>query len=187
MDIQNPKELVGKMVCDANGNTIGTIDKFWKSWNQQHPGYFFGIRPDENTRYTYFRGTTKLIPIYSSYIREWRDQVYLNKTTDDLSKFWNKTVHFGQNVTWPMDELVEKPVYDKNHCRVGTFFGWVEQDGTYKQYGLFPDPYLCETWNYPYNTLMPMPFEFMADVKDTIWLNKTLDEVRSYWQQYQFY
>jgi len=34
MKVNNPQELVGKEVVDANGNTIGTMDKCWNSWNQ---------------------------------------------------------------------------------------------------------------------------------------------------------
>jgi sporulation protein YlmC with PRC-barrel domain len=186
MKVTNPKELVGKEVYDTTGNTIGKIDKTWNSWNQDYPGYFFGIRPNESTRYTWFRGTTKLIPIYSDYIRECGENVTLNKTIEDLSRFWNKTVHFGQT-SWPTDELVEKPVYDRNFSRVGTFYSWVESDGTYKNYGVFLDPYLCETWNWPYNTLMPLCTDYICDVKDAVWLNKSLDEMKTFWQQnYQF-
>jgi hypothetical protein len=183
MYIQNPKELVGRTVCDTNGNTIGVIDKTWWSWNQQYPGFFFGVRPNENARNTWFRGTTKLIPFYSDYIREVTQHVYLNRTVEQLAQFWGKTIHYSPQQSWPIDELVEKAVYDRNHCRVGTFFGWFEQEGTYRQCSLFLDPFLCETWNLPYNTLMPLPAEFMTDVRDTIVLNKTLDELRAYWQQ----
>jgi hypothetical protein len=35
----------------------------------------------------------------------------------------------------------------------------------------------------PYNTMMPMPTNFIQDVNDTITLDKTLDELRNYWQQ----
>ena len=70
MKINNPQEFIGKEVCDANGNTVGTVDKWWNSWNMEYPGYFFGIRTTENTKDTWFRGTTKLIPIYSDYIQE---------------------------------------------------------------------------------------------------------------------
>ena len=183
MHIQNPKELVGKQVFDTNGTAIGTIDKTWQSWNHEYPGWFFGIRPNENTRCTYFRGTNKYIPIYSDYIREWTDNVYLTKTVDDLARFWNKTVMCG-TTSWPTDYLVEKPVYDKNHCRVGTFCGWVEGDGTFRHYGLFVDPYLCETWNFPFNKVMPIPTDYITNVTDTICLNKTMDEIKTYWQQY---
>ena len=81
-------------------------------------------------------------------------------------------------------ELIEMPVYDKFYCRIGTFFSWVEADGNYKNYGVFLDPYLSETWNFPYNTLLPLPTEYMTNAKDTIWLNKTIDEMKSYWHQY---
>ena len=53
MKINNPHELVEKTVVDTNGNDIGTIDKIWNSWNQDFPGWFFGIKPNENTRFTY--------------------------------------------------------------------------------------------------------------------------------------
>jgi len=184
MKIQNPKELVGKEVHDQKGTLVGIIDKMWNSWNQDYPGYFFGIRPSETTRYTWFRGTTKLIPIYSDYIREYGETVHLNKTVEQLGQYWNKTVHVGQSLSWPMDELVEMPVYDREYCRVGTFYAWVEHDGAYKNYGVFLDPYLSETWHVPPNTLMPLPTENITYVKDTIWLNKTLAEMHSYWQQY---
>ena len=183
MKVNNPHELVGKEVYDTNGTTIGTVDKYWNSWNTDYPGYFFGIRPTENTKDTWFRGTFKLIPIYSDYIRYADDRVTLNKTTEDLGRFWNKAVHFG-TVTCPTDEVVEKPVYDKNNSRIGTFYPWVESDGTFKNWGVLLDPYLCETWNIPYNTLMPIPTNYITDVKDTITLDKTLDELKKYWKQH---
>jgi sporulation protein YlmC with PRC-barrel domain len=165
------------------GNTIGTIDKWWNSWNQEYPGYFFGIRPNENSRHMWFRGTNKLIPIYSDYIREVGERIILNKTTEELGRFWNKTIPCG-HTTWPTDELVEKPVYDRNHSRVGTFCAWVETDGTFKNYGMFVDPFLCDIWNIQYNTVMPMPTNYITNVKDTINLDKTLDELKEYWKQH---
>jgi sporulation protein YlmC with PRC-barrel domain len=186
MKVQNPQELVGKEVFDTNGNTVGRVDKYWKSWNDEYPGYFFGIRPNENTKDTWFRGTNKLVPIYSDYIKDCGDQITLNKTTEQLGRFWNKAVPCG-NTTCPTDQLVDKPIYDKNHSRVGTFYGWVESDGTYKHYGMFVDPYICDTWHMPYNTMMPMPTNFIQEVKDTITLDKTLDELRDYWKnQFNF-
>lgn len=183
MKVNNAYELVGKEVYDCNGNTVGTIDKWWNSWNQEYPGYFFGIKPNENTRDTWFRGTTKLIPIYSDYIKDISQHITLNKTTEELGRFWNKTIPCGPKF-YPTDELVDKPIYDKNHSRVGTLYGWVESDGQYKNYGCFVDPFLCETWKVPYNTMMPVPTNYITDVKDTIWLNKTLDELKEYWKQY---
>ena len=187
MKIQNAYELVGKEVFDSNGNSVGRIYKTWKSWNDEYPGWFFGIRPNENTKDTWFRGTNKLIPIYSDYIRDWQDNVTLNKTTEQLGRFWHKAVPCG-HTTCPTDELVEKPIYDKNHSRVGTFYAWVESDGTYKNYGCFVDPYLCDTWHMPYNTMMPFPTNYIYDVKDTITLDKTLDELKAYWKNnYNFH
>ena len=183
MKVSNPHELVGKEVFDTNGDTIGTIDKWWNSWNQEYPGYFFGIRPNENTRTTWFKGTCKLIPIYSDYILEVSEHITLNKTTDELGHFWNKTIQCGPT-TRPTDELVEMPVYDRNYSRVGTFCAWVESDGTYKNYGVFVDPYLCNTWKMPYDTIMPMPTDYITNVKDTINLDKTLDELKEYWKQH---
>lgn len=183
MKIQNAYELIGKEVCDANGNTVGYIDKTWQGWNDEYPGYFFGIRPNENTRDTWFRGTGKLIPIYSDYIKDVNEKVWLNKTTEELGKFWNKTIYFPNNTWCPTDELVEKPVYDKNHSRVGWFYAWVESDGTFKNYGLFMDPYLSDTWKLPFNTIMPLPTNYITQVKDTVWLDKSLEELREYWKQ----
>jgi hypothetical protein len=101
---------------------------------------------------------------------------------DDLCRFWNKTVPCG-STTCPTDQLVEMPVFDQNHSRVGTFCSFVASDGPSQQYGVLLDPYLCETWNLPYNTLMPVPTNYITDVKDTICLDKTLDELREYWKQ----
>lgn len=183
MNIQNPKELVGKEVVDVNGNTIGKVDKTWNSWNQEFPGYFFGIRPNQNTKDAHFRGTSKLVPIYSTYIQQVEGQITLNKTIDQLARFWNKTVPCGTK-TCPTDFLIDTPIYDKNHSRVGIFYTWVETDGTFKNYGCFVDPYLCETWNTSRNTIMPMPIDYIDYVSDTITLTKTLDELKTYWQQY---
>jgi sporulation protein YlmC with PRC-barrel domain len=186
MKINNPYELVGKEVVDQNGQTIGWVDKTWNSWNQDYPGWFFGIKPNDNTRDTYLRGTYKLYPIYSDYIREVTDRVTLNKTMDDLCRYWIKTVNCGPT-TCPTDQLVEMPVYDRNHSRVGTFFSWVESGGSYQSYGCLVDPYLCETWKLPNNTLMPIPTNYITYVKDTITLDKTLDELKEYWQQQHRY
>ena len=183
MKVSKPHELVGKEVVDTNGNTIGWIDKTWNSWNKDYPGWFFGIKPNENTRNTCFRGTYKLYPIYSDYIREVGECVTLNKTMDELCRYWNKTVHCGET-TCPTDQLVEMSVYDKNYSRVGTFQSFVASDGPSYQYGVLLDPYLYETWNLPYNTLMPIPTNYITHVKDTVYLDKTLDELRAYWKQH---
>ena len=183
MKIEKPEKMVGKEVYDANGKTIGRIDKVWKSGYQKHPGCFFGIRPNQNTRNTYFRGTHKLIPIYSDYIRDVDQYITLNKTMDELYHFWSKTVQCGPT-TCPTDELVEIPVYDKNHSRVGTFLNWVESAGPSRIHAVLIDPYLCDTWKTPQNTLMPIPTNYITDVKDTITLDKTLDELKEYWKQH---
>ena len=186
MMIRNSHDMIGKQVVDVDGTTIGIIDKTWKSWNEEYPGWFFGVKPNESTRDTWFRGTTKLIPIYSDYIRETTGNITLNRTAEQLSHFWNKAVPCG-DTTHPIDQLTDMPIYDKNHSRVGTFYGWVESDGTYKQYGCFVDPYLCDTWNLPHNAIMPLPPNYFYQVTDTITLDKTLDELRDYWQkEYRF-
>jgi len=185
MKVNNPRELVGKEVVDTNGNTMGTIDKTWNSWNSDYPGYFFGVKTNDSTRDVWFRGTTKLIPIYSDYIKQTDDRVYLNKTMEELGRFWNKAIHCG-TTTYPTDELVEKPVYDKFYSRVGTFYAWTECDGTYKNYGVLLDPYLCESWKMPFNTLWPIPANYVNCVKDTITLDKSLDELKGFWDQQHF-
>jgi sporulation protein YlmC with PRC-barrel domain len=183
MKVGKYKNIVGKEVVDPNGKTIGKIDKLWNSWNQEYPGPFFGIRPNQHSRDTYFRGTHKLIPIYSNFIRDVGEHITLNKTMDELCRNWNKTVQCG-STTCPTDELVEMPVYDKNHSRIGTFFTSVESDGPSNNYGVQIDPYLCETWKVPHNTLMPIPTNFITYVKDTITLDKTFDELKEYWKQH---
>jgi hypothetical protein len=183
MKIIKPYELVKKEVFDKNGNAIGIIDKIWNSWNQEYPGYFFGIRPNQNARDKCFRGTYKLIPIYSDYICEVNNHVTLCKTMDELYRFWNNTVQCD-STTYPTDELLDKPVYDKKYSRVGTFFTLIESDTPSKNYGVLIDPYLCETWKVPYNTLMPIPSNFIINVKDTITLDKTINELKEYWKQH---
>jgi len=183
MKIGKIKKIVGKEVFDVNGNAIGRIDKMWNSWNQKHPGPFFGIRTYQNVRDAWFRGTLKLIPIYSDYIRDVNKYVILNKTMDELRRFWNNTVQCGPT-NCPTDELLNKPVYDKNHSRVGTFFASVESNGLSKKYGILIDPYLYDTWKAPHNTLMPIPTNYITHVKDTITLDKTLDELKKYWKRY---
>jgi len=181
MKINNANELVGKDVFDTNGSTIGTIDKTWNSWNPEYPGYFFGIKPNENTKSTNFRGTNKLIPIYSDYIREITEHITLNKTIEELGRFLNKPVPCG-STTCRTDEMVEKPVYDRDHSRVGTVYTYVENNGICNSYGILIDPYLCDSWHIPYNVLMPIPINYVNSVQDTINLNKTLNELRDYWQ-----
>ena len=183
MKVNNPYELVGKEVFDTNGKPIGWIDKTWNSWNQNYPGHFFGLKPNDNTRCSFFRGTYKLIPFYSDYIREVGNCVTLNRTIEEFSNFWNKTVTCGPNLC-PTDKLVDMPVYDKNYSRIGTLYCWVDSDSTNLNYGCFVDPYLCEMWNLPYNTLMPIPTQYMYQVSETVTIDKTLDELREYWRQF---
>lgn len=183
MNISNPYDLVKKEVYDKNGNAIGIIDKVWNSWNQVYPGYFFGIRPNQNARNTCFRGTYRLIPIYCDHISEVSEHVTLYQTMDELYRYWNKTVRCGYT-TCPTDELLDKPVYDKNYSRIGTFLVSTDSDAPSSNYGVIIDPYLCETWKVPQNTLMPIPTNYITDVKDTIWLDKTLDELKEYWRQH---
>jgi sporulation protein YlmC with PRC-barrel domain len=183
MKVSNPCELVEKEVLDANGNTIGRIDKMWNSWNQKHPGSFFGIRPYEHARDSWFRGTYKLIPIYSGYIKDVGKYIILNKTIDELCCSWNKTVQCGTAI-YPVDELLDKPVYDKNHSRLGNTLALVESDGLSRNYGVLIDPYLCDIWKVPYNTLLPISTKYITCVKDTIKLVKTLDEIKKYWEKY---
>lgn len=183
MKITNPRYLVGKQVFDCNGNTIGTIDKAWRSWDEKHPGWFFGIRPYENVRDAWFRGTTKLVPIYSGYIKGVSESVTLNKSMDQLALLWNKAVPCGVT-TWPTDDLIERAVYDKEYSRVGVFFSWVETDNGYQYYGCFIDPYLCDVWKLPHNTLFPLPPDSIHLLKDTITLNRSLDELKKIWQKH---
>lgn len=159
------------------------IDKAWCSWNESYPGYFYGIRPNENARDMCFRGAVKLVPIYDDHIGEVSEHVTLNKTMDELTRFWSKTVHCGPRA-YAADELLDKPVYDKNRSRIGTFCAWVESDGPSRNYGVLVDPYLCDIWKAPYNTLMPIPTSYITDVKDAITLDKTLDEIKAYWKQH---
>jgi len=183
MQISNPRELIGRPVTDFNGVTIGVVDKVWKSWNEEYPGWFFGVRPNDDVRDNWFRGTTKLIPIYNDYIKDTAGHVTLNKTVEQLSRYWNKAVPCG-DTAHPIDHLMDMPVYDRNHSRVGTFYGWVESDGTYKHYGCFVDPYLCDTWGIPHNAVMPIQPSMVHQVFDTITLDRTLDELREYWRQH---
>ena len=183
MKIGKIKNIVGKEVFDKNGNAIGTIDKIWNSWNQEYPGPFFGIRPNQNARDRCFRGTYKLIPIYSDHISEVSEYVTLYKTMDELYRFWNTTIQCG-STTCPIDDLLDKPVYDKNYSRVGTFFASIESDAPSRTYGVLIDSYLCDTWKAPRNTLMPIPTNYITNVKDTVCLDKTLDELKEYWKQH---
>ncbi|MCX6665096.1 MAG: PRC-barrel domain-containing protein [Euryarchaeota archaeon] len=181
MKIWNPNELVGKEVFDANGTSVGWVDKTWNSWNEEYPGYFFGVKTNEHVRNTHFRGANKLIPIYNEYIRTTGNTVTLNKTIDELCHYWNTTVPCGPTQC-PIEELVEMPVYDKFHSRIGTFCTYVETNGTINNFGLLPDPYLCESLHLPYNTTFPIETNYITLVKDTVTLDKTLHELKDYWQ-----
>ena len=186
MKIWNCNELIGKEVFDVNGNAIGWVDKTWRSWNDEYPGHFFGIKMNDYTRNTYFRGANKLIPVYNDYIRNVSNTVTLTKTIDDLCRYWNKTITCGP-VACPIEELIEMPVYDKYHSRVGTFTTWVESNGQINNLGVLLDPYICETWNLSHNTTFPIEPTHINYVKNTITLNQALNELKDYWQQRRRY
>ena len=181
MKIWNPNELIGKEVFDANGAAIGWVDKTWTSWNEEYPGYFFGVKTNDSVRNTYFRGANKLMPIYNDYIRNVTNTVTLNRTINDLCQNWNKTIPCGP-ISYPVAELIEMPVFDKFHSRIGTFATYVEKDGTINNLGLLLDPYLCETWHVPANITLPIETNNITYVKDTINLDKTVQELKEYWQ-----
>ncbi len=167
MKIWNSHELIGKEVFDANGKAVGWVDKTWNSWNNDYPGYFFGIKMNEYARNTYFRGGNKLIPVYNDYIRNVDNTVTLTKTMDDLCEYWNKTITCG-STTYPVDELIEMPVYDKFHSRIGTFTTYVECSGQINNFGILLDPYICETFQLPYNTTYPVEPCHITNAKSTI-------------------
>ena len=181
MKIWNAHELIGKEVFDATGRPIGWVDKTWKSWNQYNPGYFFGIKMNDYTRDNYFRGVNKLYPVYNDFIQTVSDRVTLTKTMDDLCRYWTKTVSCG-NATCSVDELIEMPVYDKYHSRVGTFTGYVD-NGQINNFGVLLDPYICETWNLPYNTTYPIEPWHISTKKNTVTLDQALHELKEYWQR----
>jgi sporulation protein YlmC with PRC-barrel domain len=186
MKIYNSNELIGKEVYDATGNAIGWVDKTWNSWNEDYPGYFFGIKMNDFARNTYFRGANKLFPVYNDYIRTVGNTVTLTKTMDDLCRYWNKTVPCGPT-TCPVEELIEMTVYDKFHSRVGTFTTWVESNGQIHNFGVLLDPYICETWHLPYNTTFPVEPMHITTAKNTITLDQALAELKEYWQRTRKY
>lgn len=182
MKIWNSNELIGKEVFDATGKSVGWVDKTWNSWNEDYPGYFFGIKLNDYVRNTYFRGANKLIPVYNDYIRNVDNTVTLTKTMDELCRYWNKTIPCGPT-TYPVEELIEMPVYDKYHSRVGTFTCWVESNGQINNFGVLVDPYICETWNLPHKTTFPIEPYHITQVKTTITLDQALNELKDYWYQ----
>ena len=182
MKICNSHELIGKEVFDANGRAVGWVDKTWNSWNNDYPGYFFGIKMNDYVRNTYFRGGNKLIPVYNDYIRNVDNTVTLTKTMDDLCRYWTRTIPCGPT-TYPVDELIEKPVYDKFHSRVGTFTTDVECNGQINNFGVLLDPYICETCQLPYNTMFPVEPWHITTAKSTITLDQALNELKEYWQR----
>ena len=182
MKIWNSHELIGKEVFDAKGKPIGWVDKTWNSWNQDYPGYFFGIKMNDQTKKKYFRGVNKLFPVYNDLIQTVDNTVTLTKTMDELCKYWTKTIPCGQT-TCPVEELIEMPVFDKYHSRIGTFTTYVETNGQINNLGVLLDPYICETWQLPYNTTFPVEPWHITTTKNTITLDQALQELKEYWQK----
>ncbi len=164
MKIWNANELIGKEVYDSTGNAIGWVDKTWNSWNEEYPGYFFGIRTNDYARNTYFRGANKLFPVYNDYIRTVGTTVTLTKTMDDLCRYWNKTVPCGQT-TCPVEDLIEM----------------------INNFGVLLDPYICETWHLPHNTTFPVEPTHITTAKNTVTLDQALHELKEYWQRTRKY
>ena len=186
MKINKPLELFNKEVYDKNGAAIGFIDKIWKSWNQDNPGYFLGIRTNDNAKNRYFRGSNKLVPIHGEYIDYIREHIRLNITLDYLYHFWNKTFRCG-NALCSTNDLIEKTVYDKKQSRIGVFFTTLENPGPSSHFGIYIDPYLCESWNSLNNTLMPIPSNFITRIEDTITVDKTVEELKNYWKEHFYF
>lgn len=182
MQISNPRDIIGKEVFDDQGAAVGTLDKYWRSWNKQDIGWFFGIRPYENVRDKWLRGTTKLFPINSSYIAKIGDTITLKKGMQDLSQEWKQMVCFKQT-SWPTDYLMEMGVYDKCGSRVGNFLTWVKFNGKY-EYGCLIDPYLSEKWHYDYKLILPLKVEFLNYIRDSIRLTASLDDLKNYWDNH---
>jgi hypothetical protein len=160
------------------------VDKTWNSWNQNYPGCFFGIKMNDGARNMYFRGANKLIPLYNDHISNIGTTVTLTKTMEDLCRYWNTTIPCGPT-RYPVEELLEMPVYDKFHSRVGTFTIWVEENGQINTLGVLLDPYICDTWHLSYMTIYPIEPVHITNAKHTITLDQTLHELRDYWHQKQ--
>ena len=183
MRIAKPYGLLEKEVYDRDGKAIGIIDKVWNSWNELNPGPFFGVKLNQIVKSTYFRGTNKLITIYGNNISQIDNHVKISKSIDELYCNWNKIIHCGFSIC-TTDELLEKPVYDKNNSRLGTFFSSVENYGPSKHLGIYIDPYLSEKWKTPQNTLMPIPSNIISYVEETITLDKTIEDLKIYWKEH---
>ncbi|MFO8077372.1 MAG: hypothetical protein R6U21_01835 [Thermoplasmatota archaeon] len=182
MQITKPFELVGKEIYDKQGLIIGRVDKYWSSWNKNNPGWFFGIRPYENVRDTWFRGTEKLIPIASSYIKDVGEVIYLDTIIDELSSYWKDVVNI-KGYSWPLDWLMEQGIYDKTGSRIGTLFGWVKSENAYQYYGCLIDPYLSEVKKYAAQSVFPIKPGFIDHFSDSVRLNVSLDELKKYWNK----
>lgn len=182
MNSAKPFNLVGKEIYDGKGTIIGRVDKYWSSWNKKNPGFFLGIRPYENVRDTWFRGTEKLIPITSSYIQKVDGVIYLDTIIDELSKYWKGVVTI-KGYSWPLDWLMEQGIYDKKGSRIGTLFGWVKNKKTYQYYGCLIDPYLSEKEKYGAQSVLPIKPDFIDHFSDSVRLNVSLDELKQYWKK----
>ncbi len=182
MQIVKPDELIGKEVYDDQGTAVGVLDKYWTSWNQQEIGWFFGIRSYENVRDAWFRGTMKLFPIHSGYIKKIGETVTLKRRMDELSQEWKRVISFKQT-SWPTDYLMERGIYDKEGSRVGIFFAWAKYNNTY-QYGCFIDPYLLEKWHYAFNIILPLKVDYFYHIANSITLNTTIEDLKKVWDSY---
>lgn len=181
MEIRKPEEIKGKTVYDKNNNKVGNIDETWHGW-KNFTG-FFTVTPDSATRENYFPESTKPLPIHNQHISNITENVTLNKTIDELSRFWNSEIRCGSTTCKPWD-VMDKPVYDRNDTKLGTLDICVEESGKCSTFGLRPDPSITTDLDLgmPTMGLLPLEPSHVSNVTDTITLNKTRDELINYWR-----
>ncbi len=172
-------DLIGREVYDPTGVLIGVVDKIWKIKDGSE---CIGVRGYENIRDTWFRGTTKLIPITLDKIKDAGDSIIVKDRLEELSKKWRRVAPCGET-NWPIDDLIERVICDKDNRRIGILLGWLEDKNGLKQYSCLLDPFICEEFDLPFDTLHPIPIKSLQLIRDTIKLNETLDNLINTWRK----
>jgi len=179
MEIRNPEEIKGKIVYDRNNNKLGTVEEAWHGW-KNFTG-FFTVRPDSTVRGDYFHGSDKPLPLHNNHISNITENITLNKTIEELSRFWNLEIRCGPRTCRPWD-VMDKPVCDRNGTKLGVLCTCVEEAGRCSAFGMRPDPSITTELGISTTALLPVEPSYVSNVTDTITLNKTRDELIDYWR-----
>jgi sporulation protein YlmC with PRC-barrel domain len=178
-----PEELMEKTVFDKNQLKLGVVHGIEQPPSVK-PNYVLkmGLYPEVIEEYG--GRFSSIVPVPTNEISTLEDTIVLGKSIEELSGAWSNTTTIG-NETYMLEELTEKPVFDRNYIKLGTIREFT-RDPVTKSYNTFKvelDPIITEKYVKDVPSIVPVDIYNISWVKDTVILNKSVQELGRFWHE----